>query len=160
MVFFPVIYRKTSWNCILTVQRIIFRGKRLLKTPKKVYLFLRLEANRFWTFGKTFSIKLSKLLFMCPNKRFVAKSLIIRSKIREKYSGISGRKQDLHSVFSKTALTVWRESLTELLSDFFFSFSAGFPNWTLALRRKSSRKIHFMRKVFRFTVSGRWPNCI
>ena len=117
--FFLEIYLKTSWNRILSVQKLIFRVKRLLKTPQKSLFFLRLEANHFRTVGKPFSIKLSKLLFMCPNKRFVAKSLIISFKIWEKYSGISGRKQDLHSVLSKTALTVWRESLTVLLSDFF-----------------------------------------
>ena len=101
----------------------LFQGKKLLETPQNCLSFLRLEANHFWIFGKTFSIKMSKLLFMCPNKRIVEKSLIISSKIWEKYSGILGKKRDLHSVLSKTALSVWRESLTETPSDFFSVFS-------------------------------------
>ena len=88
---------------------------------------------------------MSKLLFMCPNKRFVEKSSIISSKIWEKCSGISGKKRDLHSVLSKTALSVWREILTEVPSDF-FQFSAGSPNWRLALRRKFSSKKTFLEK--------------
>ena len=101
----------------------LFQGKKLLETPQNCLSLLRLEANHFWIFGKTFSIKMSKLLFMCPNKRIVEKSLIISSKIWEKYSGILGKKRDLHSVLSKTALSVWRESLTETPSDFFSVFS-------------------------------------
>ena len=121
--FFRKLSRKTSCNCILSVHRITSGEKRLLKTPRNCLSFLRLEANLFWTFGKTFSIRLSKLLFMCPNKRFVEKSLFISSIIREKYSGISVKKRDLHSVLSKTALSVWRESLTEIPSEFFSHFS-------------------------------------
>ena len=37
----------------------------------------------------------------------------------ENYSRTSGKIQELVSVFSKTALSVWRESLTEFLSVFF-----------------------------------------
>ena len=43
---------------------------------------------------------------------------------------------------------------------FFSIFSAGFPNWTLALRRKCSRKITFQEENFNFSVFGRWPNWI
>ena len=82
---------------------------------------------------------------MCPNKRIVEKSSIISSKIWEKCSGILGKKRDLHSVLSKTALSVWRESLTEVPSDI-FQFSAGSPNWTLALLRKFSSKKTFHEK--------------
>ena len=135
-----------------------FQGKMLLKTPQICLSFLRLEANHFWIFGKPFSIKMSKLLFMWPNKCIVEKSSFISSKIWEKYSGISGKKRDLHSVFSKTALSVWRESLTEVPSDF-FQFSAGSTKWTLALLRKFSSKKTFHEKN-NFTVFGRWPNCI
>ena len=114
-----------------------------------MFIFLRLEANHFWIFGKPFSIKMSKLLFMWPNKRIVEKSSFISSKIWEKYSGISGKKRDLHSVLSKTALSVWRESLTEFASDF-FQFSAGSTKWTLALRRKFSSKKTFHEKNIYF----------
>ena len=120
-------------------------GKKLFETPQNCLSFLRLEANRFWIFGKTFSIKMSKLLFMCPDKRIVEKSLFISSKILEIYSAISGKKRDLYSVLSKITLSVWRESLTEVLSDF-FQFSAGAPNWTLAVRRKISSKKTFHEK--------------
>ena len=120
-------------------------GKMLFETPQNCLSFLQLEANRFWIFGKTFSIKMSKLLFMCPDKRIVEKSLFISSKIWEIYSAISGKKRDLHSVLSKIALSVWRESLTEVPSDF-FQFSAGSPNWTLALRKKNSSKKTFHEK--------------
>ena len=88
---------------------------------------------------------MSKLLFMCPNKPIVEKCSFISSKIWRKYSGISGKKRDLHSVLSKTALSVWREILTEVPSDF-FQFSAGSPNWRLALRRKFSSKKTFLEK--------------
>ena len=101
----------------------LFQGKKLLETPQKCLSFLRLEANLFWIFGNVFSIKMSKLLFMCPNKRIAEKSLFISYKIGEKYSGISGKKRDLHSVLSKTALRVWIESLTETPSEFFSVFS-------------------------------------
>ena len=123
LVLLPKTYRKTFQNCILRVQRIFFRGKRLLKTPQNCLSILKLEADHFWNFGKTFSIRLSKLLFMCPKKRFVEKSLFKSSKIWEKFSGISGKKRDLHSVLSKTALSVWRESLTEIPSELFSVFS-------------------------------------
>ena len=83
--------------------------------------------------------------FMCPDKRIVEKSLFISSKIWEIYSATSGKKRDLHSVLSKIALSVWRESLTEVPSDF-FQFSAGSPNWTLALQRKFSSKKTFHEK--------------
>ena len=36
----------------------------------------------------------------------------------EEYSGTSGKKQELLSVFSKIALSMWRESLTDILSKF------------------------------------------
>ena len=101
----------------------LFQGKKLLETPQNCLSFLRLEANPFWIFGKVFSIKMSKLLFMCPNKRIAEKSLFISYKIGEKYSGISGKKRDLHSVLSKTAFSVWIESLTETPSEFFSVFS-------------------------------------
>ena len=101
----------------------LLQGKKLLKTTQNCLSFLRLEANNFWIFGKPFSIEVSKLLFMCPNKRNVEESLFISSKIWEKYSRISGKKRDLHSVLSQTALSVWRESLTEIPSDFFAVFS-------------------------------------
>ena len=104
----------------------LLQGKRLLKTPQNCLCFLRLEANPFWIFGKTFSIKMSKLLLMCPNKRIVEKSLIISFKIWEQYSGISGKKRDLHSVLSKTALSVWREFDRNSLG-IFFSFQQGLP---------------------------------
>ena len=130
-----------------------------LRHHKIVCFFLQLQANVFWIFGKTFSIKMSKLLFVCPNKRIVEKSSIISSRIWEKCSGISGKKRDLHSVLSKTALSVWREILTEVPS-VFFHFSAGSPNWTLGLRRKfSSKKTNHEKNNF-FYVFGRWPNCI
>ena len=41
----------------------------------------------------------------------------------EKYSRISGKKQELLSVVSKTALSVWRKSLREHISDFFLFLS-------------------------------------
>ena len=88
---------------------------------------------------------MSKLLFMCPDKRIVEKSFLISSKIWEIYSAILGKKRDLHSVLSKTALSVWREILTEVPSDF-FQFSAGSTKWTLALRRKISSKKTFHEK--------------
>ena len=91
---------------------------------------------------------MSKLLFMCPIKRNVEKSLFTSSKIWEKCSGISGKKRDLHSVLSKTAHSVWRESLTEIPSEL-FSVLAGFPHWTLALRRNfSSKKIFHEQNNF------------
>ena len=41
----------------------------------------------------------------------------------EKYSRISGKKQELLLVVSKTALSVWRKSLREHISDFFLFLS-------------------------------------
>ena len=118
----------------------------LLKTPQNCLFLLRLQASNFWIFGKHFSVKMSKLLFMCPNNCIVEKCSFISSKIWGKYSGISGKKRDLHSVLSKTALRVWRESLTEFASDF-FQFSARSLNWTLALRRKFWNKKTFHEKI-------------
>ena len=74
--FFGFFFRNLSENLLKLHSKCpenLFQGKRLLKTPQNCLSFLRLEANHFWTFGKLFSIKLSKLLFMCPNKRFVKK---------------------------------------------------------------------------------------
>ena len=88
---------------------------------------------------------MSKLLFMFPNKRIVEKSFFISSKNWEKNSGISGKKRDLHSVLSKIELSVWRQRLTEIPSEFFLVFSR-VSNWTLAMRRKFSSKKTFHEK--------------
>ena len=85
-----------------------FQGKKVALNTTKLFIFFATWSESFWIFGKPFSIKMSKLLFMCPNKRIVEKSLFISSKIWENYSGISGKKRDLHRVLSKTAISVWR----------------------------------------------------
>ena len=122
-----------------------FSGEKVCLNTTKLLIFSATWSESFLKFRQKFSIKMSKLLFMCPDKRIVEKSFLISSKIWEIYSAILGKKRDLHSVLSKTALSVWREILTEVPSDF-FQFSAGSTKWTLALRRKISSKKTFHEK--------------
>ena len=77
LIFFRFFFLNLSGNLLKLHSKWpedIFWGKRLLETPQNCLSFLRPEANHFWIFGKPFSIRLSKLHFMCPNKRFVEKS--------------------------------------------------------------------------------------
>ena len=77
LIFFRFLFLNLSENLLKLQSKCpedFFWGKRLLETPQNCLSFLRPEANHFWIFDKPFSIKLSKLHFMCPNKRFVEKS--------------------------------------------------------------------------------------
>ena len=135
------------------------QGKKVAQNATKKFIFFANRSQYFLDLRQTFFDKIVKTAFYVSEKCFVEKNYFISSMYWEKYSGTSGKKPDLVSVFQICTQRVEREFDRNSLG-FLFSFSEGFPNWTLALRRKCSRKIHFMRKVFRFTVVGCWPNCI
>ena len=91
---------------------------------------------------------MSKLLFMCPNKRNVEKSLFISSKVWGKYSGISGKNETYTQFFPKLH-SACGERVWQKFPRNFFQFSAGCPNWTLAPRRKfSSKKIFHEKNIY------------
>ena len=110
-----------------------------------MFVFFATSSECFLDIRQTFFDKNVKTAFYVSKQTFCRKKFNHQFQIWEKCSGISGKKRDLHSVLSKTALSVWREILTEVPSDF-FQFSAGSPNWTLALRRKFSSKKTFHEK--------------
>ena len=81
--FFPEIYRKTSWNCILSVQRIFFRGKGCLKHHKIVYVFATWSES-FLDLRQTFFDKNVKTAFYVSKQTYCRKMFIHQfQKLRE-----------------------------------------------------------------------------
>ena len=127
--------RGSSWGikiCLRnhTIVHLVCDSERILFGPP-ANLFDKIVKTAFYVSRETFC-----------RKNLIQQFHVLRELIRDFW-------QDTRITlnFFQNCLSKWRESLTEFLS-VFFSFSAGFPNWTLALRRNFSNKNTFHWKNF------------
>ena len=121
--------------------------KGCLKRHKSVYFFATWSES-FLDIRQNFFDKNVKTAF------YVSKQTYCRKKFIHQFQNLRGIFRDFGqetrlrlSSFQNCTQRVEREFDGTSLG-FFFSFSAGFPNWTLALRRKCSRKNTFHEKRF------------
>ena len=125
-VFFPEIYRKTSWNCILSVQRPFFRGKGCLKHHKIVYVFATWSES-FLDLRQTFLDKIVKIAFYVSKQTFCRKKFIHQlQNLREIFSDFGQETRLRLSFFQNCTQRVEREFDRNSLG-IFFSFQQGLP---------------------------------
>ena len=138
----------------------LFSGEKCcLKHHKNVYFFWDLKRIFFGPSANIFD-KIVKTAFYVSKQTFCRKKLIHQFQIlRDLFKDFGQETRITLSSFQNCTQRVESE-FDRTSPGLFFDFSAGFPNWTLALRRKSSRKITFQEKNFNFSVFGRWPNWI
>ena len=124
--FFPEIYWKTSWNCILSVQRIFFRGKGCLTHHKIVYVFATWSES-FLDLRQTFLDKVVKIAFYVSKQTFCRKKFIHQlQNLREIFSDFGQETRLRLSFFQNCTQRVEREFDRNSLG-IFFSFQQGLP---------------------------------
>ena len=163
LIFFLFFFLKLSENLLKLHSKCpedIFLGKKFAWNTTKLFIFFATWSEYFLDIRQTFFDKNVKTAF------FVSKQTFCRKKLIHQFQNLSDLFRDFGqetrltlSSFQNCTQRVERE-FDGTSPGFFFDFSAGFPNWTLALRRKCSRKNTFHEKNFMFSVFGRWPNWI
>ena len=138
----------------------LFLGKKIAWNTTKLFIFFATWSESFLDIRQTFFDKIVKTAFYVSKQTFCRKKLIHQfQNLRDLFRDFGQETRLTLSSFQNCTQRVERE-FDRTSPGLFFDFSARFPNWTLALRRKCSRKITFQEKNFNFSVFGRWPNWI
>ena len=114
----------------------------------------------FLDIRQTFSIRLSKLLFMCPEKLFVGKFNSSVPYFERHVHGLLARNRNYSEFFPKLQSACGERVWQKFSRNFFHFFQQGLQtgHWLCGVNFRG--KIHFNRTIFIFAAFGRWPNCI
>ena len=163
LIFFLFFFLKLSENLLKLHSKCpedIFLGKKFAWNTTKLFIFFATWSEYFLDIRQTFFDKNVKTAFYVSKQTFCRKKLIHQfQNLRDLFRDFGQETRLTLSSFQNCTQCVERE-FDRTSPGFFFDFSAGFPNWTLALRRKCSRKNTFHEKNCMFSVFGRWPNWI
>ena len=151
LIFFLFFFLKLSENLLKLHSKCpedLFLGKKFAWNTTKLFIFFATWSEYFLDIRQKFFDKNVKTAFYVSKQTFCRKKLIHQfQNLRDLFRDFGQETRLTLSSFQNCTQRVEREFDGTSLG-FFFSFSAGFPNWTLALRRKCSRKNTFHEKGF------------
>ena len=113
----------------------LLEGKKVSWKSTQSFINFPTWWGSFLDIRQTFSIRLSKLLFMCPEKFFVENLIHQFHILGDMLKDFWQETETTLSFFQNCSLRAEKEFDINSLA-FFFTFSAGSPNWALALRSK------------------------
>ena len=130
------------------------REKKFAQKTTQFFIIFATWSETFLDLRQTFSNKIVRTAFYVSRETFCRKNLIHQFHVLREVFRDFWQETRISLRFFQICGEREREFDRNSLG-FFFSFSAGFPNLTLALRRNISRKNTFQWKILLFTVFRR-----